>query len=71
MSSAHFNSSRAAWEGSRLRLIFGCPNMIQLEKNYNSGGVMSEESTKDTRTAHTTLHHDASHQSFLEIPVVK
>jgi putative CocE/NonD family hydrolase len=70
-----FNSftffSRRIAKGSRLRLILSCPNTIQLEKNYNSGGVVAEESAKEARTAHITVHHDASHQSILEIPVVK
>jgi putative CocE/NonD family hydrolase len=63
--------SRRIAKGSRLRLILSCPNSIQLEKNYNSGGVVTEESGKDARTAHIVLYHDARHQSSLEIPVVK
>ena len=63
--------SRRIEKGSRLRLTFVCPNSIQLEKNYNSGGVVAQESAKDARTAHITLYHDAGHESFLEIPVVK
>ena len=63
--------SRRIAKGSRLRLILSCPNSIQLEKNYNSGGIVSEESGKDARTAHVVIHHDAKHQSTLEIPVVK
>jgi len=70
-----FNSftffSRRIAKGSRLRLILSCPNTIQLEKNYNSGKVVAEESGKDARTAHVTLYHDTSHPSSLEIPVVK
>jgi hypothetical protein len=41
-----------------------------VQKNYNSGGVVATETKKDARTAHVTLHHDAEHASFLEIPVV-
>lgn len=63
--------SRRIGKGSRLRLILSCPNTIQLEKNYNSGGVVAEESGKDARTAHVTVYHDASHASSLEIPVLK
>jgi predicted acyl esterase len=46
------------------------PNSIHLEKNYNGGGVVAEESAKDARRARITLHHDARHASFLELPVV-
>jgi len=42
-----------------------------LQKNYNSGGVVSEESGTDAQTAHVTLYHDAAHPSFLELPVVR
>jgi predicted acyl esterase len=63
--------SRRIGKGSRLRLILSCPNSIQSEKNYNSGGVVAEESGKDARTAHVVVHHDSRHQSSLEIPVVK
>jgi putative CocE/NonD family hydrolase len=63
--------SRKVSQGSRLRLFLLCPNSIQLEKNYNGGGVVAKESGKDARTAHITLYHDSGHASFLEIPIVR
>jgi putative CocE/NonD family hydrolase len=63
--------SRRISKGSRLRLILSCPNTIYLEKNYNAGGVVAEESGKDARTAHVTLYHDREHPSYVELPVVK
>jgi putative CocE/NonD family hydrolase len=63
--------SRKVSKGSRLRLVVNCPNTIQLEKNYNSGGVVADETAKDARTAHVVLYHDAEHPSALEIPIVK
>jgi putative CocE/NonD family hydrolase len=63
--------SRRVAKGSRLRLILVCPNSIQLEKNYNGGGVVAKESAKDAHTAHVALYHDAQHESFVEIPVVQ
>jgi hypothetical protein len=63
--------SRRIAKGSRLRLIISCPNTIYQEKNYNSGGVVAEESGRDARTAHVTLYHDKEHASYLELPVVK
>jgi len=63
--------SRRLEKGSRIRLVFECPNSIQLEKNYNSGGDVASESGKDARTAHLTLFHDAEHPSVLELPVVR
>ncbi|OGO61422.1 MAG: hypothetical protein A2029_00840 [Chloroflexi bacterium RBG_19FT_COMBO_47_9] len=63
--------SRRIAKGSRLRLIISCPNTIFLEKNYNSGGVVAEESGKDARTAHVTLHHNKEHPSYVKLPVVR
>ncbi len=63
--------SRRVAKGSRLRLVLSCPNTIQLEKNYNSGKLVATESGKDARTAHITVHHDAAHASFMEIPVIR
>jgi predicted acyl esterase len=63
--------SRAVAKGSRLRVVFKSPNSIMLQKNYNSGGLVAEESGADARTAHVTLYHDAEHPSYLEIPIVR
>ncbi len=57
-------------KGSRLRLTFASPNSIQLQKNYNSGGVVADETGADAHTAHITLYHDAEHPSYLELPIV-
>jgi putative CocE/NonD family hydrolase len=62
--------SRRISKGSRLRLVIVSPNTPGVEKNYNSGGVVADETAKDARTAHVTLYHDAAHPSALEIPVV-
>jgi putative CocE/NonD family hydrolase len=63
--------SRRVLKGSRLRLVIRCPNSIYLQKNYNSGGNVAEETSTDARTAHVTLYHDANHPSHLEFPVVR
>jgi putative CocE/NonD family hydrolase len=63
--------SRRLAKGSRLRLVISSPNSIYFEKNYNSGGVVAEESGKDARTAQVTLYHDGQHPSFLELPIVE
>lgn len=63
--------SRRVSKGSRLRLVLNSPNSIYIEKNYNSGGVVANESAKDARTAHITIYHDAQHPSALELPIVK
>ena len=63
--------SRRIAKGSRLRLVISCPNTIYLEKNYNSGGVVADESGQDVRTAHVHLYHNSEHASYLELPVVR
>jgi putative CocE/NonD family hydrolase len=63
--------SRRIAKNSRLRLIVRSPNSIYSQKNYNSGGVVAEESGRDARVAHVTLYHDANHPSCLELPIVK
>lgn len=63
--------SRRIAKGSRLRLTLTSPNSIQIEKNYNRGGVVAAESGKDAQTAHISLYHNAQHQSVIELPIVK
>jgi putative CocE/NonD family hydrolase len=63
--------SRRIAKGSRLRLVVSSPNSINVEKNYNSGGVVANESAKDAHTAHIALYHDAEHPSALDIPIVR
>jgi hypothetical protein len=63
--------SRRVARGSRLRLVIRCPNSIHLQKNYNGGGVVAEESGKDARSARVTLYHDAERPSRLEVPLVR
>jgi putative CocE/NonD family hydrolase len=63
--------SRRIARGSRLRLVVSCPNSISVEKNYNSGKPVAEETAADARTAHVTVYHDAEHPSALALPVVR
>lgn len=61
--------ARRLMKGSRLRLVVSCPNTIWAEKNYNSGGVVAEETAKDARVAHIRVYHDPEHTSALLIPL--
>ena len=61
--------SRRIAKGSRLRLIICSPNSIYYEKNYNSGGVVAEETARDARVAHVKLYHNGKYPSYLEIPL--
>jgi uncharacterized protein len=62
--------ARKLAKGSRLRLIIAAPNSIYWQKNYNSGGVVADETKENARTAHVVLHHDPDHQSTLDLPLV-
>jgi hypothetical protein len=39
------------------------------QRNYNSGGVVADETAQDARTVTVTLHHDATHRSELLLPL--
>jgi len=56
-------------KGSRLRLVVDSPNSIFWQKNYNSGGVVADETAKDARTAHLKVYHDAEHASAIDLPL--
>jgi putative CocE/NonD family hydrolase len=61
--------ARRLMKGSRLRLIVSSPNSIFWQKNYNSGGVVADETMKDARVAHVKVYHDAAHTSAIELPL--
>jgi uncharacterized protein len=50
-------------------VVMSSPNTVFMQKNYNSGGDVNQETAKDARTAHVIVYHDAEHQSGLELPV--
>jgi predicted acyl esterase len=61
--------ARKLERGSRLRLIIGSLNTPDVGKNYNSGGVVADETAKDARKATIKLYHDKNHPSVLELPI--
>lgn len=61
--------ARRVAKGSRLRLVFAPVNSIHLQRNYNSGGVVAQESARDARTVTVQLLHDAQHRSVLHVPL--
>jgi uncharacterized protein len=63
--------SRQVKKGRRLRLVFGPIDSIYSEKNYNSGGVVSEESIKNAQPVTVKLFHDQQHPSALHIPFAR
>ncbi|MFC2163734.1 CocE/NonD family hydrolase [Acidobacteriota bacterium] len=63
--------ARRLRKGSRLRLVLYGINSPDWEKNYNSGGVIADETEKDARVAIIKLYHDENHPSRLELPIKK
>lgn len=61
--------ARRLMKGSRLRLVVTSPNSINWQKNYNSGGIVNEETGKDARTARVKVFHDAEHASAIDLPL--
>ena len=62
-------ASRVVKAGSRLVLALTAGNSIELERNYNSGGNVADETRKDARTVKVTLFHDTQHPSALYVPL--
>jgi len=62
-------SAHRITKGQRLRLVIGPLDSIYHQRNYNSGGVISEESMDDARTVTVKLFHDESHPSALYVPI--
>jgi hypothetical protein len=61
--------SRLIRKGHRLRLVIGPNNSIYSQRNYNSGGVVADESMKNARPVTVRLLHDKSHPSALYVPL--
>jgi putative CocE/NonD family hydrolase len=61
--------SRRIRKGHRLRLVIDPLNSIYSQKNYNSGGVVAEESMKDARTVTVRIFHDPQRPSALYVPL--
>ncbi len=62
-------ASRLVSKGSRLLLVLSAANSIEFEKNYNSGGVIADETIADSRPVTVALFHDAKRRSALYVPV--
>jgi putative CocE/NonD family hydrolase len=61
--------SRLVKKGNRLRLAIGPINSIYSQKNYNSGGIVAEESIEVARPVTVKLFHDRSRPSALYVPL--
>jgi uncharacterized protein len=61
--------SRQVKKNHRLRMVVAPINSMNSQKNYNSGGVVAQETMKDARTVTVKLYHDRAHPSALYVPI--
>ncbi|MBL8269665.1 CocE/NonD family hydrolase, partial [Steroidobacter sp.] len=61
--------ARQVRKGSRLRLTVAAINSMSMQKNYNAGGIVAEESMKDARAVTVRLFHDPDRPSVLYVPI--
>jgi uncharacterized protein len=65
--------SREIKRGHRLRLIIApvgrLVDTVFAQKNFNAGGIVSDESAADGRPVTVRLFHDATHPSALYVPI--
>jgi uncharacterized protein len=65
--------ARQVRRGHRLRLVIAPVGRLVegtfVQKNYNSGGVVSAESVNEARPVRVTLFHDAQYPSALYVPI--
>jgi len=60
--------SRLIRKGCRLRLVFGPHDSIHAQRNYNTGGVISDESVEQARPVTVRLFHGPRYPSALHVP---
>jgi putative CocE/NonD family hydrolase len=61
--------SRRIERGHRLRLAVGPVHSIHCERNWNSGGIVSREASKDARPVRVSVFHGAAYPSALSVPL--
>lgn len=62
-------TSRRVKAGERIRLVLGAFNSIYSQKNFNSGGVVADETRGDARTVTARVIIGGQHASALYLPV--
>jgi putative CocE/NonD family hydrolase len=62
-------ASRLVRKGCRLELVLSAANSISTQKNYNSGGVVADETMQDAHPVRVEIYHDAKHPSALFVPL--
>lgn len=61
--------ARRLQKGSRVRVVFEPINSIYAQRNYNAGGVVSDEDASASRTVTVALYHDLDNASVVRLPI--
>lgn len=62
-------ASRRLQPGSKLRFVFGAPNSIYIQRHYNSGKPVAEQTPDDAKTATVTLITSGPDAARLTLPI--
>jgi uncharacterized protein len=62
-------ASRLVRKGSRLVVVLSAANSLEYQRNFNSGGVVADETMESSHPVTVQIFHDAKRRSALYVPV--
>ncbi len=57
--------------GHRVRVEVSSSNFPRFDRNSNTGGVIAQEAPSQFRPVTNRIFHDASHPSYLVLPIIE
>jgi uncharacterized protein len=61
-------ASRLVRKGSRLMVVLSAANSLEYQRNFNSGGVVADETMESSHPVTVEIFHDAKRRSALYVP---
>jgi hypothetical protein len=61
-------ASRLVRKGSRLVVVLSAANSLEYQRNFNSGGVVADETAESSHPVTVRIFHDAKRRSALYVP---
>jgi hypothetical protein len=61
-------ASRLVRKGSRLVVVLSAANSLEYQRNFNSGGVVADETAQGSHPVTVRIFHDAKRRSALYVP---
>jgi len=61
-------ASRLVGKGSRLMVALSAANSLEYQRNFNSGGVIADETMESSHPVTVQIFHDAKRRSALFVP---